>query len=74
MRSDFWKRVGRIGTSTGKLHWVLDVAFDEDQSRIRSGYAPENMAVLRRLALGPLAAGKNQFGGRQKQPAQSRVE
>jgi len=34
-----------------KLHWVLDVAFDEDQSRIRSGHAQENMAILRRLAL-----------------------
>jgi predicted transposase YbfD/YdcC len=34
-----------------KLHWVLDVAFDEDQSRIRSGHAPANMATVRRLAL-----------------------
>lgn len=34
-----------------KLHYVLDVAFDEDHSRIRIGHAGENMAVLRRLAL-----------------------
>jgi predicted transposase YbfD/YdcC len=34
-----------------KLHWVLDVAFGEDQSRIRDGHAPQNMAVVRRLAL-----------------------
>jgi predicted transposase YbfD/YdcC len=33
------------------LHWVLDVDFREDDSRIRQGYAAENMAVLRRLAL-----------------------
>lgn len=30
-----------------KLHWVLDVAFREDDSRIRKGYAAENMALLR---------------------------
>ena len=33
------------------LHWVLDVDFREDDSRIRQGYAAENMAILRRLAL-----------------------
>jgi predicted transposase YbfD/YdcC len=32
-------------------HWVLDVTFGEDASRIRRGDAAENMAVLRRLAL-----------------------
>lgn len=37
-----------------KLHWVLDVAFNEDQSRIRSGYAPENLATIKHLALGML--------------------
>src|SRR5437660_1742625 len=34
-----------------KLHWVMDVCFREDQSRARSGYAAENLATLRRLAL-----------------------
>lgn len=33
------------------LHWVLDVQFGEDQCRARSGYAAENLAALRRLAL-----------------------
>jgi predicted transposase YbfD/YdcC len=33
------------------LHWVLDVTFNEDQSRVRTRHAPENLAALRRLAL-----------------------
>jgi predicted transposase YbfD/YdcC len=32
-----------------QLHWVLDVTFGEDGSRIRTGHSPENMALLRRL-------------------------
>lgn len=34
-----------------RMHWVLDVAFREDQSRIRAGHAAQNMATVRRLAL-----------------------
>lgn len=34
-----------------ELHWVLDVVFDEDQSRIRMGYAAQNAGTLRKLAL-----------------------
>lgn len=33
------------------LHWVLDIAFREDASRIRNQHAPQNMATLRHLAL-----------------------
>lgn len=33
------------------LHGVLDVAFGEDESRVRSGHAAENLALLRKLAL-----------------------
>lgn len=40
------------------LHWVLDVAFNEDQCRIRTGYAAENLASIRRLALNALKTNK----------------
>jgi len=33
------------------LHWVLDVSFREDESRIRKGNAPGNFVVLRHIAL-----------------------
>ena len=33
------------------LHWVLDMAFGEDSSRIRKDNAPQNLATLRHLAL-----------------------
>lgn len=33
------------------LHWSLDVTFSEDKSRIRKDNAPENFALLRKLAL-----------------------
>jgi predicted transposase YbfD/YdcC len=41
---------GHWGVENG-LHWVLDVAFREDESRVRTGNAPENLALLRRMAL-----------------------
>jgi len=34
-----------------QLHWVLDVTFGEDASRIRNGHSPENFALLRRMAV-----------------------
>lgn len=33
------------------VHWVLDVAFREDDCRVRNGNAPQNLAVLRHIAL-----------------------
>jgi predicted transposase YbfD/YdcC len=33
------------------LHWTIDMAFREDDSRIRTDHAPANMAVLRHIAL-----------------------
>jgi predicted transposase YbfD/YdcC len=34
-----------------ELHWVLDVAFREDESRVRKDHAPQNMATMRHIAL-----------------------
>ena len=33
------------------LHWVLDIAFREDESRVRIAHGPENFAVLRHMAV-----------------------
>jgi len=35
-------------------HWVLDMAFNEDQSRVRTNHGDQNLAALRRIALGLL--------------------
>lgn len=34
-----------------QLHWILDVAFREDDCRIRKGHGAQNFAVLRHIAL-----------------------
>lgn len=34
-----------------RLHWVLDVLFKDDQSRLRKGHGARNMAVVRHFAL-----------------------
>jgi predicted transposase YbfD/YdcC len=46
-----------------QVHWVLDVQFGEDQSRARTGHAPENLATLRRLALNLLRRDKTKRRG-----------
>ena len=33
------------------VHWLLDLSFREDESRIRTGNAPENMAIVQHMAL-----------------------
>jgi predicted transposase YbfD/YdcC len=35
-------------------HWVLDVAFREDDHRLREGHGPQNMSLVRKIALAKL--------------------
>ena len=46
-----------------KLHWVLDVAFREDEARVRKGHGAENFAILRRMALNLLKQEKTEKTG-----------
>ncbi|MBX2863809.1 MAG: ISAs1 family transposase [Leptolyngbyaceae cyanobacterium MAG.088] len=71
-------RLGRVIRAhwgiENQLHWVLDVTFGEDASRIRSGHAPENMCLLRRLAIGVLnqeTSNKRSLRHKTKQAAMS---
>ena len=45
------------------VHWVLDVAFGEDDSRVRQGNAAQNLSVLRRMALNMLKRETTSQGG-----------
>lgn len=45
------------------LHWRLDIAFREDQSRVRVGYAAENFAVIRHIVLNLLKSDKTKKMG-----------
>ena len=48
-------------TIENRVHYVIDWNFDEDRSRIRTGFGPENVTRLRRFAVGILtlvSAGK----------------
>jgi predicted transposase YbfD/YdcC len=59
---------GHWGIENGQ-HWVLDVCFQEDQCRMRTDHSPENMALLRRLALSLLKqhSGKGSVRGKRLQ-------
>jgi predicted transposase YbfD/YdcC len=47
------------GGIENSCHWILDVVFGEDQSRVRVGYAAQNLALIRRLALNLLQQEKS---------------
>jgi predicted transposase YbfD/YdcC len=46
-----------------KLHWVLDVSFDEDQTRNRKNHSAENFSRVRRIALNLLQREKTKKRG-----------
>jgi len=48
------------------LHWVLDLTFREDESRVRKDNAPQNFALLRHMALNILKADPSKGSLRQK--------
>lgn len=48
---DILHAVRRHWAIENECHWVLDVVFDEDRSRIRRGDSPENFALIRNIAL-----------------------
>lgn len=50
-------------TVENHLHWTLDVAFDEDDSRVRKDYAPQNFSLLRHIALNLLGQDKSTKAG-----------
>lgn len=45
------------------LHWVLDIAFREDESRVRKGHGPENLATMRHMALNLIRRETSSKGG-----------
>lgn len=50
------KTVRQHWSIENNLHWILDVVFGEDRCRSRMDHAPENLAVLRKLAINMLQA------------------
>jgi predicted transposase YbfD/YdcC len=58
----FAEAVRSHGGIENAVHWVLDVTFGEDHSRIRAGHAAENMAVLRHLVRNLLEREQSQPG------------
>ena len=56
---DFARAVRAHWGVENRLHWVLDVIFHDDLARLRSGCGPENMAVVKHMALNLLRAPKD---------------
>jgi predicted transposase YbfD/YdcC len=67
-----WRIECPTGTrSVNGLHWVLDVIMDEDNARNRKDHGPENLALLRRLAVNfaKLEPSKGSMRGKLKRAA-----
>ncbi len=49
-----------------KLHWILDVVFNEDRARNQKDHGPENLSILRKLALNLLRSHPEKASMRRK--------
>ncbi len=56
---DFARAVRAHWGVENRLHWVLDVIFHDDLARLRSGFGPENMAVVKHMAMNLLRSQKD---------------
>ncbi|PCI40206.1 MAG: ISAs1 family transposase [Thiotrichales bacterium] len=60
---DFMRAVRQHWNIEINLHWSLDVSFKEDHCQINNGHAPENLALIRRIALNLLKQEKTLKNG-----------
>ena len=64
---DHWGIECPTGTrSVNSLHWVLDVVMNEDDARNRKDNGPENLAILRHMALNMIRKEKSKDSTRLK--------
>ena len=72
-RNSFTNRARKnFGTGPNSLHWVLDVTFREDDSRVRHRTDARNFALLRKIALNLVAGDRSSqtsLRGRRKKAA-----
>jgi predicted transposase YbfD/YdcC len=62
----FAKAVRAHWSIENSLHWVLDMAVDEDRARTRKDNGPENLTILRKLALNVLQSARKDLSIRRK--------
>jgi len=62
----FQTAVRRHWSIENECHWVLDVAFREDHHRLQDGHAPENLSLVRKMALAMLKKAPAKMGVKNK--------